>query len=206
MKLGELEAEINNDANPGFGPNAKRILGDFANILEIAEIKPLSLGSNSYSKLGRERLNKEYRKKIYALKDARKEVIKKKFLSPEQGIKDASIAYKNLEIVEQAVSIQAVSLYNAQDIHEISNKITEGYVVIKNYKEYVVFNNANDEQRYTSNQATNRIERLLSVFDVWHDFFQGNTQTGKFIFWIIISVLVDIAAFIFFDLSFKTEE
>lgn len=42
VKLGELKAEIENDANPGNGPKAKEILRDFADILGVARVEPLS--------------------------------------------------------------------------------------------------------------------------------------------------------------------
>ena len=47
---------------------------------------------------------------------------------------------------------------------------------------------------------------MISVFDVWEDFFAGEYAGNGFAFWIIISILVDIAAFIFFDLAFKKRE
>ena len=46
----------------------------------------------------------------------------------------------------------------------------------------------------------------MSVFDVWKDFFRGLYKGHGFVFWILISILVDIAAFIFFDLAFKKED
>ena len=47
---------------------------------------------------------------------------------------------------------------------------------------------------------------MISVFDVWEDFLKGEFAGHGFAFWIIISILVDIAAFIFFDLAFRRTE
>jgi hypothetical protein len=38
---------------------------------------------------------------------------------------------------------------------------------------------------------------------VTHDFAKGNYSGHGFLFWIIVSILVDVAAFIFFDMAFK---
>ena len=43
----ELESEIKNDANPGFGSNAKRILAQFATLLEVDKVEPLSFNDKS---------------------------------------------------------------------------------------------------------------------------------------------------------------
>jgi hypothetical protein len=47
---------------------------------------------------------------------------------------------------------------------------------------------------------------LLSVYDVWVDFLTGKQGGLAFVFWIIISILVDVAAFIFFDIAFKKRD
>ena len=47
---------------------------------------------------------------------------------------------------------------------------------------------------------------MISVFDVWKDFLNGEYKGHGFLFWIIISILVDIAAFIFFDIAFKKRD
>ena len=46
---------------------------------------------------------------------------------------------------------------------------------------------------------------MLSVIDVWIDFFKGKYPVS-FLFYVLLSVLVDVAAFIFFDFAFKKRE
>jgi hypothetical protein len=41
---------------------------------------------------------------------------------------------------------------------------------------------------------------------VWVDFISGKEGGLSFVFWILISVLIDVAAFIFFDIAFKKED
>lgn len=68
-KLEELEAEINNETNPGFGPESKRILREFAGLFGVTKIDPLSHRSTSVQ--ARQKLVDAYRKKIYALMENR---------------------------------------------------------------------------------------------------------------------------------------
>lgn len=70
LKLGELKAEIENDANPGFGPKAKNILRDFAEIFGVAKIEPLTFKGTSIQ--DRQKLYDAYRKKMYISMDAKK--------------------------------------------------------------------------------------------------------------------------------------
>lgn len=206
IKLGELEAEIKNDLNPGFGPKAKEIFSDFAKMLNVPKIDPMSLGSSSYSVEGRKKLVDEYRKKIYALKDARKNSIKLTMIRPEQGMKDAELVYKNLQIVKDAIDRGDYDLNDAKDIEAVRSKLNDGYSVINSNKMYVEFNSPEDEERYTATSIVTRVDHLTSVFDVWSDFFAGKFAGMGFGFWIIIAVLVDIAGFIFFDIAFKKTE
>lgn len=98
-KMGELKAEIENDANPGFGPKAKEILRDFADILGVAKIEPLTY--NSASVEGRQKLYDAYRKKMYILMDSKKITIRKEMTpSTNNHQKQADECYRNLEVVK----------------------------------------------------------------------------------------------------------
>lgn len=68
------------------------------------------------------------------------------------------------------------------------------------------FSSKTDEANYTADNPVTKVKRMISVFDVWEDFMAGEYAGHGFMFWIIISILVDIAAFIFFDLAFKKRE
>ena len=69
IKMGELEAEIKNDAVPGFGSKSKQILSEFATMLDVAKIEPLAFTGKSQQ--DRERLCNAYRAKIFALRDVK---------------------------------------------------------------------------------------------------------------------------------------
>lgn len=205
VKLGELKAEIENDANPGFGPKAKAILRDFAEILGVAKIEPLTFKGTSIQ--DRQKLYDAYRQKMYILMDARKlNIVKEMTPANNNHQKQADKDFKNLELVKKCIEDGTLDLNNAEDIKSICDKLNEGYATIRNYKQFVDFKDETDQLTYTSPNAVTKVKRMVSVFDVWKDFFAGQYAGHGFLFWVLISVLVDVAAFIFFDIAFKKRE
>lgn len=203
VRLGELKAEIMNDANPGFGPKAKEILSSFAEILGVAKIDALTYKGKSLSIQDREKLYGAYRQKIYLLMDSKKENIRQS-LQPKNKdyIKVAQTDYKNLELVRKYINNKTIDVNDAEGIHTVCEKLNKGYTTIGNYSQFVSFKSSEDKERYTASNPESNVRRMLSVFDVWGDFIKGEFPLS-FIFWIIISILVDVAAFIFFDIAFK---
>lgn len=204
VKLGELEAEIKNDANPGNGPKAKHILSEFATMLDVPKLEPISYVGTSQQ--DRERLCNAYRAKIFTLRDVKIRNIISEMTPPNDNYKKvASKNWKNLEIVNKSIG-NKIDLNNADDINVVCNKLNEGYSTIKMYSQFVDFKNAADKENYTCDNPQTKVSRMLSVYDVWVDFLNGKLGGLAFVFWIIISILVDIAAFIFFDIAFKKRD
>lgn len=204
-KLGELKAEIFNDANPGFGPKAKSILKDFAEILGVAKIEPLSYKGTSIQ--DREKLYDAYRTKFYLLLNSRLEVLKRE-LKPTNNnhVQQAETAYKNLDLLKKYIDNKRIDLTDAEHIQTVCEKLNAGYSTIKAYPQFVDFKNNMDKETYTAPNPVTKVKRLTSVFDVWEDFIKGEYAGHGFVFWVIISILVDIAAFIFFDITFKKQD
>lgn len=205
VKLGELKAEIENDANPGFGPKAKEILRDFAELLGVAKIEPLTYKGTSVQ--DRQKLYDAYRQKIFILLDSRLANIRQSMTPANNNHqKQATLNYKNLEIVKKSITDGTLNVNDADDIATVCEKLSEGYATIRTYKQFVEFKDQTDEEAYTSPNAISKVKRMISVFDVWGDYLKGLYSGHGFFFWIIISILVDVAAFIFFDIAFKKRE
>lgn len=205
VKLGELEAEIKNSANPGFGTKAKSILSDFATLLEVEKVDPLTYSSTSVQ--ARQTLCDAYRAKIYTLaKTKRQNIINRLNPANDNHKKEAKRAYENLITIEKGIENKTLDLNDAEDIKTVCDKLDDGYTTIKQYSEFVTFKNAKDEANYTADNPQTKVRRLLSVYDVWVDFLTGKAGGLHFAFWIFISVLIDIAAFVFFDIAFKKED
>lgn len=201
VKMGELEAEIKNDAVPGFGPKSKQILSEFATMLDVAKIEPLAIGGTSQQDRGR--LCNAYRTKIFALRDVKiRNIISEMTPANANYRKVAERDWKNLELIKKSID-ENVNLNDAEDIKMVCDKLNEGYSTVKMYSQFVDFKNVQDKALYTSDNPRTKVARLLSVYDVWVDFVKGKQGGLAFVFWILISILVDVAAFIFFDMAFK---
>ena len=206
-KFGELEAEILNDANPGFGPKAKAILQDFATMLQVPRIEPLTYKGTSEQQ--RRQLVDAYRQKIMILLENRLTILRNSMLaSDESTYKNlAATDWKNLDLMEQAISSGEADLNDADDVNDLNGRLVKGYSTIKTYQQYVDFQ-GNDKEHYLpeSGTAVTKVKKMLSVFDVWKDFLSGHYKGHGLIIWVLLSILVDIGAFIFFDIAFKKDQ
>lgn len=203
--LGELEAEIKNEANPGFGPKSKEILRKFATLLGVDKIEPLTSKGNS--KQDREKLCDAYRTKIYILADSKATNIMANILTPNaDNLKEVKTVDENLSLVKKYIGDGTIDLNNPEDMtgeNGVCEKLNEGYNTIKKNHDFVNFSSDTDKANYTANNPITKVKRMISVFDVWEDFLKGEFAGHGFAFWIIISILVDIAAFISFDKAFR---
>lgn len=203
--LGELEAEIKNEVNPGFGPKSKEILRKFATLLEVDKVEPLSYKGTS--KQDRDKLCDAYRTKIYILAENRATNIMAHILSPNSdNIKEVKRDDENLALVKKYIGDKTINLNDAEDIEDVCDKLNTAYNTVKKNSDFINFSSKTDEANYTADNPITKVKRMISVFDVWEDFMAGEYAGHGFMFWIIISILVDIAAFIFFDLAFKKRE
>lgn len=210
--LGDLAAEIRNEANPGNGPEAKKIRRKLAEVLGRAtsDLDGEGISALSYkgtSKQDREKLIDGYEKKIRSLEEFKAKDIANNIMSPSKNmIKKVNAANQNLSLLKKYIEDGTIDLNNPEDIsgtNGVCAKLNEAYSLISENRDFVTFKNDEDKQLYTANKPETKINRLISVIDVWIDFINGKFTGTRIIFWVIISILIDIAAFIFFDLAFK---
>lgn len=197
-----LQREIMNEANPGQGIKAKGYLKDLAVLLRVDEIKPLSYRGTSDRE--REQICTAYRKMINAQVNARIEKMEREILKPDSNlIREASNMITNLNRINKDVIEGNTDLTNPKDMLKkggVCDGLTSAYSLISNNRDFVTFKSAADEAKYTANNPVPEIRRMMSVSDVWSDFFKGEYAGYGFGICILISVLVDVAAFIFFNL------
>lgn len=200
--LGELEAEIMNEANPGDGPKSKEIRRKIAALLSVDKIE--SLTYKGTSKQDREKLCDAYRSKVYKLAENRATNIMAHILTPNSdNLKEVKRDDENLALVKKYIANKTIDLNNADDVNDVCDKLNTAYNTIKRNSDFVNFSSKSDEATYTADSPVTKVKRMISVFDVWQDFLAGEYKGHGFGFWILISILVDVAAFIFFDLAFK---
>lgn len=90
-------------------------------------------------------------------------------------------------------------------ITQAEGVILSGYNCIKNNQKFVKFDNENSKKLYTAENLETNTKRMLSVIDVWIDFFKGKYPLS-FLYYVLLSILVDVAAFIFFVFAFRKRD
>lgn len=202
-----LNNELDNIANPGFGPRSKEILNKIAILLQIEELPALSYTTTSAASI--QGLKNQYRTMILEQLKLRKSKLRESFTSQrERHFKPE--AEKTIALLEQTqaklAKMSASGDVDNEIIKQVDLALKQGYAVVHNYSDYVTFANADDKKRYDASDQVTRTGHLLSVFDVWGDYVAGHYAGRGFIFWILLSLVIDIAAFIFFDIAFARQE
>ena len=206
-KLEDLRLEIEGPDH-GDGPKAQAILVEISELLKCATITKID--GPTATKQQRTNLVNAYRDKIDAQLQKRKAAIYLQNVDEKkiaQAKKDASEDIKKVQ--NAIIGLNEMRNSGVQDDATINtaNGILKGaYSTVKNYSDMVMFKSDTDKEAYTADNQVTKTTRLLSVIDTWMDFVKGEYAGRGFIFWIIISILVDVAAFVFFDIAFKKSE
>lgn len=117
------------------------------------------------------------------------------------GSKELTGLIENCKIA--LADVNKMNGVNDKIIETATNDLANGYSYIKANSQYILFKD-NDKVRYTRDGAMPEAKEMLSVPDVWKDFLTTDKYNGHgFIWWVFIALLVDLAAFIFFNLAFK---
>lgn len=206
-KLEDLRLEIDGP-DRGDGPKAQSILVEISELLKCTQINKIN--GTTATRQQRTQLVNAYRDKILQQVKVREAAIYLQLVDEkkvDQAKKDATADIKK---VQNAVNgLNEMKNNGVQDDATINtaNTILKGaYSTVKNYQDMIVFKSDADKDVYTAENQVTRTTRLLSVIDTWIDYVNGKYNGRGFIFWIIISILVDIAAFIFFDIALKKSE
>lgn len=195
--------EVQNPNRPGIGDHVENFLKQIEAKLElkdqITRIPPKTNnlgGWNEVMNLYRSTIANllEKKKMEYALRFiVITPEVKKKIQNDRENIR------RVLNDIHRMSSINDKVMVNAGTV------LSECYGLISSYSDGHL-NLDDNEKKIYAGKSESKTARMLSVWDIWMDFFNGNIARGKFVFWIIISILIDVAGFIFFDMAFKKEE
>ena len=210
--------EINNTDRLGLGPEAKAILADIQVLCGKDREDPYYMHTTqrNTSPAERDRIKKHYEPQIKNLLDWAKNNLKTKY--------DQDIANHRTEKIALQNRIKKIdgtkSMLHAKDLDH-QTKIKNTRLVIDDgynqplYRDKILDNIEvlNDPQighkdsnvKYYNAYKT---ERLHSVFKVWSDFLSRRFQNLDFdmLYWIIISIIIDIAGLSFFGIAFRRTE
>ena len=109
---------------------------------------------------------------------------------------------KETEYIQKAIENKELDLNNAEQVNALNEILNDGYATIKTYAKFVEFKD-DDKSFYTAEKPITKVKSMISVFNVWKDMLTSDKYRGHGLwFWVVISILIDVAAFIFFDLAF----
>lgn len=122
----------------------------------------------------------------------------------DQSVQAARKQIKRLSALNDSIQNHVASAsLNEDEIRQCEKELKDGYNIISTNKTFVQFDkNTDDEQVYTKENGETRTKRMASVIDVFFVDFLSGRYPGSFWYYVILSILVDIAAFIFFDIAF----
>lgn len=206
-KLEDLRLEIDGP-DRGDGPKAERIRIELTELLKCAPITKID--GPTATRAQRNKIIQAYREKVIAQLKVREAAIYLQLVDEKRVAQAKEDASADLKKVQSAIiGMNEMRNNGVQDDATINtaNGILKGaYSTVKNYSDMVVFKSDADKEAYTADNQVTKTTRLLSVIDTWIDFIKGKFAGRGFIFWVVISILVDIAAFVFFDIAFKKSE
>lgn len=199
-KYAELNAEFN-----GLGPSGRRGNGQYVmqRMREINNILgsniPIDTRVNIYDVSILNRYNSQIGKEL-------KRVKRDKYQAPRSAVDEAGRLLEDLYVIEDTVkAMTAFGNPSEEIITQTEGVLQNAYSLIKNNQQFVSFNDG-DQEYYCAEKLTTKTHQLKNVIKVWIDYLEGKYSGKGFIYWILISILVDLGAFIFFDLAFKKEE
>lgn len=199
-KHAELTAEFN-----GLGPSHRKGNGQYVmqRMREINNLMgsniPVDTRLNVYDVSILNRYDSEITKELAKVKRDR-------FQASRSAVDEAAILLDDLYVIQDTVKVMAeVGRPDESIITQTEGVLQKAYSLIKNNEKYVVFNTG-DAEIYCAEKITTKTQELKNVVKVWSDFLGGGYKGMGFIYWILISILVDLGAFLFFDIAFKREE
>lgn len=89
-----------------------------------------------------------------------------------------------------------------ETIDYINRILHDAYSTVKTNQKEIVFDNNNERDQYSPNKITTKVDALKSPNTVWAEYFTSEKyDEHSFVWKIMLSLLIDIAAFVFFNIA-----
>ena len=198
--LAGVKREINDFQNIGTGDKTE------ARIVDVEDLLGLKTGTIARIK-ARNSTQKELNKVCEYYDKAVKEQLEIKH--QQHNVKVASA----LEDFQQKMaSVGPIRRAIKTTLDQLDDAQFDKEAVLKNARIVIGQSYAELESQfnglYTYDETIYRSDRLVKVTKVWGDYFKGKFKNTDYTlwYWILLAVIVDIAAFAFFSIAFKKEE
>ncbi len=120
----------------------------------------------------------------------------------QEAVVAAGKDIKNIVAMEDSVHQLILTNQISEDeaepvITQSAGVLKVAYTNVKTNSKYVKFNNGEDKELFTAANIETKTTRFLNPYSVMWDFFSGKIPFS-FTIWLFLSVLIDVAGFIFF--------
>lgn len=200
LALDQLKHEIDNPQRYGFGPEAEAKLANIENLFGVKTGTIDRRGTRNTSKQERNAVCKYYDNVV-------KEQLDVKLTQHKTKI-SAFLADFQTKINE----VKPIRRQIEKVLNDLDNPTFDREEVLKQARQVIEKSYAVLESSfgnlYKADPSVYRSDRLIKVTKVWGDYFRGEFKDTNYTlwYWILLSIIVDIAAFAFFDIAFKKED
>jgi hypothetical protein len=199
-RLNKIKAEIKDFQNTGTGDKTE------ACVAETEDILGIKTGTIARIK-ARDRSQKEINKACEHYDVAVKEQLAVKKQQHEANVQRAYADFQ-----ERMKNVPLLRRNIKTTLEQLDDEQYDKEAVLKNARKVIGESYAELEAQfngiYTYDENVYRSDRLVKVTKVWGDYFSGKFKHTDYTlwYWILLSIIVDIAAFAFFNLTFKKED
>lgn len=198
--LAAIKAEIKDYQNTGTGDKTE------ARVAEAEDLLGIKTGTIARLK-ARDRSQKEINKACEHYDTAVKEQ-----LAVKKQQHEANVARAYADFQERMKNVAPLRRDIKATLDQLDDDMYAKEDVLKNARKVIGRSYAELESQfngiYTYDENVYRSDRLVKVTKVWGDYFKGRFRNTDYTlwYWILLSIIVDIAAFAFFDIAFKSED
>lgn len=185
--------------NGDFTKNQIRIINDILNHEGLAHQPNISFDDQHYNSTDVRILSnyeEQMRQGLDYIRDHKYKVTSEKAQAAKDVMNKLNAMADTISTMVQLGDVYTDIITQAEGI------LAGGYDQIKNEQKYIVFANNADKELYTAEKPETLTKRMLSVIDVWGDFLKGK-YPKSFLYYVLLSIIVDLGAFIFFDIAFR---
>ena len=200
LALDQLKQEIDNPQRYGFGPEAESKLAKIEDLFGVKTGTIDRRGTRNTTKQERNEVCRYYDNVVKEQLDVKRAQHSNKI--------DAFIADFQAKIND----VKPIQSQIKKVLNDIDNPTYDREAVLKQARQVIEKSYAVLESSfgnlYKQDPSVYRSDRLIKVTKVWGDYFTGKFKATDYTlwYWILLSIIIDIAAFAFFDIAFKKED
>ena len=200
LALDQLKQEIDNPQRFGFGPEAEAKLADIENLFGVKTGTITRRGTKNNSKQERNMVCKYYDNVV-------KEQLEVKLTQHKTKVTAFLTNFQS-----KINDVKPIRYQIQKVLNDLDNPTYDREAVLKQARQVIEKSYAVLESSfgnlYQQDPNVYRSDRLIKVTKVWGDYFTGKFKTTDYTlwYWILLSIIIDIAAFAFFDIAFKKED